>query len=125
VLSAMKLTPPAPREAGGGPHRRPALVRALRLAFLEDEFVLFEMDLGRAPRTPRLPPVEAQVLELVLSGCSNGEIARARRRSPRTVANEVARLFRRFGVRSRLELFALVAGSQLFDEAPEAGRRSA
>jgi len=93
------------------PRGRAALVRALRLSFLEDEFVLFEF--AAPPLARRLPPVEARVLELVLDGRSNTEIARARRRSPHTVANEVARLFRRFGVGSRLELFALVASGGL------------
>jgi len=109
AMAAAKVEAPGAGAPQGG---RAALVRALRLSFLEDEFVLFEF--ASAPTAARrLPPVEARVLELVLDGCSNTEIALARRRSRHTVANEVARLFRRLGVGSRLELFALVASGGL------------
>mgnify|MGYP000538275932 CR=1 FL=1 len=47
-----------------------------------------------------------QVLELLLGGASNGEIAKARKTAIRTVANQVASLFRKFGVGSRAELAA-------------------
>jgi len=52
---------------------------------------------------------QGEILELLLEGCSNAEIARRRRRSIRTVAHQVDALFRRLGVGSRPELFALAA----------------
>ena len=47
----------------------------------------------------------------VVAGRSNGEIAAARGRSVRTIANQVAAIFRKLGVGSRLEL-ARRLGSQ-------------
>jgi DNA-binding CsgD family transcriptional regulator len=65
----------------------------------------------RAPPRPRVPlaPAQREVLALLLSGLSNAVIARRRGRATRTVANQVAAIFRRLGVTSRLELFALFA----------------
>ena len=60
-------------------------------------------------RTPEaLRPAEREVLELILAGRSNAEIARHRRRSARTVAHQVDSIFRRLGVGSRQELLALL-----------------
>jgi DNA-binding CsgD family transcriptional regulator len=56
-----------------------------------------------------LSPVESEVVALVLQGHSNSEIARLRGTSVRTVANQVASVFRKLGVRSRLELVAHAA----------------
>jgi DNA-binding CsgD family transcriptional regulator len=50
---------------------------------------------------------ESDVARHILAGRSNSEIAALRRCSTRTVANQVASLFRKLGVRSRLELVAL------------------
>jgi DNA-binding CsgD family transcriptional regulator len=54
-----------------------------------------------------LSSAESDVARHVLAGRSNSEIALLRRCSTRTVANQVASLFRKLGVRSRLELVAL------------------
>ncbi len=50
---------------------------------------------------------ERDIVALVLTGLGNAEIARRRRRSVRTVAHQVDSIFRRLGVGSRLQLFAL------------------
>jgi len=67
------------------------------------------LDLGAVPRRPAaaLTPAEREVMQLLLAGRSNADIARRRRRSERTVAHQVDSIFRRLGVGSRLELFAL------------------
>jgi len=83
-------------------------LQAFRFSIGDDEFVLFELPALRPLVQRPLPRVEAEVLRLVLAGCSNAEIARARGRSPRTVANQVARLFEKMGVHSRMELVARV-----------------
>jgi DNA-binding CsgD family transcriptional regulator len=57
-----------------------------------------------------LTPAEAAVAELAVAGRSNAEIARERGSSPRTVANQLANVFRKLGVASRLELYAYVGG---------------
>ncbi len=61
-----------------------------------------------------LSSAESDVARHILAGRSNSEIAALRGCSTRTVANQVASLFRKLGVRSRLELVAL---------APLLGRR--
>ena len=58
---------------------------------------------------PVLTPAEREVMTLLLAGKSNGEIARQRKTAVRTVANQVASLFRKFGVGSRAALAARVA----------------
>jgi DNA-binding CsgD family transcriptional regulator len=54
-----------------------------------------------------LTPAESEVVAHLLKGRSNAEIAALRRASERTVANQVASVFRKLGVSSRLELVAL------------------
>ncbi len=64
-----------------------------------------------APARPTVRPLtaaETAVLALLLEGASNADIARRRASSVRTVANQVASIFRKHGVRSRAELVALV-----------------
>jgi DNA-binding NarL/FixJ family response regulator len=57
----------------------------------------------------RLTAAEREVARLMATGFSNADIARRRGSSPRTVANQAASIFRKLGVRSRLELNALVS----------------
>jgi DNA-binding CsgD family transcriptional regulator len=54
-----------------------------------------------------LSAAESEVARHILAGRSNSEIARLRGCSRRTVANQVASVFRKLGVGSRLELAAL------------------
>jgi DNA-binding NarL/FixJ family response regulator len=54
----------------------------------------------------RLTSAELAVLSMVFEGRSNREIARARQRSARTIANQLAASFRKLQVASRGELFA-------------------
>ncbi len=53
-----------------------------------------------------LSPAERHVLALVIAGSTDHDIAKRRSTSPRTVANQVQALFRKFGVRSRSALVA-------------------
>lgn len=53
-----------------------------------------------------LTSTEREVVTLVLEGLSNREIADARRRSRRTIANQLAASFRKLRVASRGELYA-------------------
>jgi DNA-binding NarL/FixJ family response regulator len=80
-----------------------------------ESFALLEWPLARVVASgraagspvPRGAPAQQEVLDLLLRGLSNAEIARRRRRSARTVAHQVDSLFRRFDVGSRAELIAL------------------
>lgn len=68
--------------------------------------MLSEARLGAAaPRAP-LTPGERHVLALVLQGKTNQQVAKARGTSVRTVANQVASIFRKLNVQSRAELVA-------------------
>ena len=57
----------------------------------------------------RLTRSEAEIAGEIMAGHSNAEIARRRGTAVRTIANQVASIYRKLGVRSRLELglFAL------------------
>jgi DNA-binding CsgD family transcriptional regulator len=55
----------------------------------------------------RLSEAEREVVLAILDGRSNADIALARGRSVRTVANQAASAFRKLGVRSRSELATL------------------
>ena len=55
---------------------------------------------------PRLTQAERQVVVAVLNGRTNAAIAKARRTSSRTVANQLAGIYRKLGVASRWELAA-------------------
>ncbi len=89
----------------------PSELGAWRFDIGEDAYALLVL-----PRSPpaevfrtRLTAAEQGVAGLVAAGLSNAEIARRRGVSPRTVANQAASIFRKFGVRSRLGLHALLA----------------
>jgi DNA-binding CsgD family transcriptional regulator len=65
-----------------------------------------------------LTPVEHQIIDALLAGRRNADIARERGTSTRTIANQVASIYRKLGVRSRAELVAQAAmlGGKMADE---------
>lgn len=65
---------------------------------------------------PELTRSEAEIARLVFRGRSDREIAEARGASVRTVANQLAAIYRKLGVVSRFELVALLA-TRALDEA--------
>lgn len=81
--------------------------RMLRLGVLE--FLILEWSRpSRVPISP-LTSAEREVMEFLLSGCSNSAIAGFRKTSVATVAKQVVRVFEKLGVRSRPEFFATMA----------------
>jgi DNA-binding NarL/FixJ family response regulator len=64
----------------------------------------------------KLTGAEREVALAALRGLSNEEIARARGTSKRTVANQLAALYRKLGVGSRAELAALAASGRRVQE---------
>ena len=79
-----------------------------------EDFALLCWPVARdGPRPADLTAAEADVLARLLDGLSNAQIAAERGTSARTVANQVAKLLRIFGVSSRVELATLVARSAL------------
>jgi DNA-binding CsgD family transcriptional regulator len=96
----------------GSDEPRPALDAppGLEAYDVDDALVLLTWTARPEPPPAGLSQAEAAVLQLVREGLSNAEIAARRGRSPRTIANQVARIFRRLGVGSRAEIFARFAG---------------
>ena len=78
----------------------------------EGTFALLEWPLPCHRKPDVLRPAEREVMDLILAGLSNAEIARRRQRSVRTVAHQVDSIFRRLGVGSRQELLALLFRSE-------------
>ena len=58
-----------------------------------------------------LSTAEQEVVQLVLEGMSNREIARHRGTSVRTAANQLASIYRKLNVSSRAELATMLAES--------------
>jgi DNA-binding NarL/FixJ family response regulator len=58
-----------------------------------------------------LTPAERQVALDAAAGLSNAAIAKKRRRAVRTVANQLAAVYRKLDVVSRAELAAVMAGA--------------
>ena len=56
----------------------------------------------------RLTPAEWGLVELVWEGCSNKEIAARLGKSIRTVKSQLTSVYKKFGVRSRSKLLALI-----------------
>ncbi len=82
----------------------------LDLGGLGHAFALLEWPLpipGTSSPWHSLTPAEMTIAALASAGRSNAGIARERGCSVRTVANQVARIFRKLGVHSRAELAAL------------------
>jgi DNA-binding CsgD family transcriptional regulator len=80
------------------------------MTVLGGEHIVLSFPLG-APEVPSsLTNAERVVALLVLEGRSDAEIAAMRGVSKRTVANQVASIFRKLDVRSRVELAARLRG---------------
>ena len=68
-----------------------------------------ELDLARAPGPDLVTPREADVLELLLQGRSNSEIAMALNVGVETVRTHARNIYRKLGVKTRRELATLAA----------------
>jgi DNA-binding CsgD family transcriptional regulator len=73
------------------------------------DLLMLEWPLERGEPARALGHSEREVLALTLAGLSSARIASRRRRSRRTVENQLASIFAKVGVRGRLELFARYA----------------
>ena len=68
------------------------------------EFLVLSYSLAMNEPPADLTDAERAVVAAVLEGRTNAAIASMRGTSPRTIANQVAAVFRKLGVRSRTEL---------------------
>ena len=93
-------------------------MKAWRVQGDRDEYIVISMASVDSWVGDRLTAAERNVLEALIRGCSNLEIARERGTSPRTIANQVASIFRKFEVVSRAELMVKVVPDLLGRLAP-------
>lgn len=81
------------------------VVRGLaRLTLTERTAIIASFSLMDAERMQHLTPAECDVVRAVLAGKTNAEIARSRRTSPSTVANQLAQVYRKLKIGSRWAL---------------------
>jgi len=76
-----------------------------------DDFATAAVEVDGPSSKARLSAIEIAIITAIARGESNATIARARGTAMRTVANQVARIFKKVGVGSRAELAAWAAGS--------------
>ncbi|MGE5182302.1 MAG: response regulator transcription factor [Acidobacteriota bacterium] len=86
--------------------RRARKLDAFPLRVGGEELVVISLPDCEGVAAGELTPAEREVAADVIAGLSNVAIARRRRRSPRTVANQLASIYRKLGVGSRAELAA-------------------
>jgi DNA-binding CsgD family transcriptional regulator len=82
----------------------PRGLEAISLSGGKDEYVLFSFSNVPVEAPVELSPAERDVVRHVLEGCSNAEIARRRRSSTNTVANQLRSIYGKLQVSGRLEL---------------------
>lgn len=75
------------------------------------DFAYYRASIGQLPDEASLTSSEDHALSSLMRGMSNDAIARKRGTSLRTVANQVASIFRKLQVHSRRELVALLEGT--------------
>lgn len=61
----------------------------------------------QSPPVVKLSPAEAEVVAQLARGLSNKEIAAALGKSPATIKSQLARVYHKLGVRSRIRLMVL------------------
>jgi DNA-binding NarL/FixJ family response regulator len=84
-------------------------LRAARATVDGRDILVLSIPHRRLPRIDALTGAEREVVDLVLSGLANVEIARTRRRSVRTVEKQIASALHKLDLRSRSELAVAVA----------------
>lgn len=101
------------------PAHRPA---GLRVERAEDDgrTLVLSFRIPAADWPSLLTGTEAEIAHDVLAGLSNAEIARRRGTAVRTIANQVASIYRKLRVRSRLELSLLALAGRHAVEAKDA-----
>jgi DNA-binding CsgD family transcriptional regulator len=83
-----------------------------RVVVGDQELEALVTSIAAAEPSGALSEAERGVLKAIVRGASNAEIAAGRGTSPRTVANQVQRIFAKLGVGSRHQLQSLVLGAR-------------
>jgi DNA-binding CsgD family transcriptional regulator len=84
-------------------------LRARTFRFASGDYLVLSYALGRYRAPDGLTVAERAVVDAVASGATNAEIARLRGTSARTIANQLASVFRKLGVGTRHELVLRLA----------------
>ena len=88
---------------------KPVSLSSFRLGGVD--FVVLSAPIA-PPSTIALTKAEREVAALAVDGLTNAQIAKRRKTSVRTVANQLAVIFRKTGVGSRVELASRFGGLQ-------------
>jgi DNA-binding NarL/FixJ family response regulator len=91
------------------PTLAPRGMRAAKFRFGDEDLAVLSFPLPEVVLPESLTDAEREIARALLDGSSNAEIAEARGTSARTVANQIASLFRKMKVQSRGELFVMIA----------------
>jgi DNA-binding CsgD family transcriptional regulator len=75
--------------------------------------VVLSLPVGGSPSLTALTDAEREVAHGVLRGLSNSAVADLRGCAPRTIANQLASIYRKLGITSRSELAALMSATVL------------
>lgn len=86
----------------------PTGMRSSRFAVGADEYLVISYELDDPKPSESLTAAERDVALFLVRGWSLVRIAKARRTSRRTIANQAQAIYRKLGVTSRLELAALL-----------------
>jgi DNA-binding NarL/FixJ family response regulator len=100
VLAEARLVPPS----DSGPSWTTVTQGVARVEVGDEPRLVASFSLFDAERMQRLTPAERDVVRAAVSGKTNLEIARARRTSPNTVADQLAHVYRKLNVGSRWAL---------------------
>ncbi len=79
-------------------------MRGARFEAMGCELAVIELEPHPVVMPESLTAHERQVAALVLEGLTTAEMAETRGTSPRTIANQLASIYRKLGVASRAEL---------------------
>jgi DNA-binding NarL/FixJ family response regulator len=85
-------------------------VRAWKIRVADGIFAVISLPAPGGAALPELTAAEHAVVEHIVRGDSNKQIAAHRGRSVRTVANQIAAVFQKLRVASRAELIVLLSG---------------
>jgi DNA-binding NarL/FixJ family response regulator len=85
-------------------------LEAYRFEIGGEAMVVFKANVPGARELGGLSAAEREVAELVARGLSNAAIAKRRSTTARTVANQLAAIYRKLGVRSRAALIVTLYG---------------
>ncbi len=78
------------------------------MSLTQGEVLSLPADATRPSRPLFLTPRERQVVQLLIDGCSNDDIATRLRLRPQTVKNQLTRIYTKVGVSSRVQLAVAV-----------------